>query len=584
MPTLQVALDLMQLNRAVAIAHEAVDGGADWIEVGTPLIKSEGAEAVRVLRREFPGRRIIADTKTMDTGSFEVEIMAKAGADVVTVLGLADDATVEEAVMAGRKYGAEIMVDLINVPDRAERAKEVERLGAAMVCMHMGIDTQMRGEEPPLEVLRRIVSETSIPVAVAGGITAENAGTYAEAGASDIIVGGGIIKTADIGRAASDVKAAMEGARIDTDLARKYGEDDLFEAFGRVSTCNISDAFHKQGVMTGIVPQSLKHRQRMVGRALTVQTTNGDWAKPVEAIDRAKEGDVLVVDVGGAPVAVWGELASHSAMVMGVKGIVVDGAVRDIDDIRDLGFPAFSRTVAPCAGEPKGYGGIGIEVTVGGQRVRTGDWIIGDENGVIVVPKEAAVEVANRSLDVHERENRTRAEIERGSTLSKVNELSKWEPVNRSHGTDPRDLLLGTAADVAPAVLGMLLCRRMRDGGPCPSRTHRPYRRPLAGRRQGVRLPPPYILAAQPRGRTGGLPRMRPHQRRRRRTRARPRIGQAGDRRIHERHAPRSRERPVAGGRRVPPGVDRPLAAHRHPVRVGRGPGGHAELQNRGDR
>lgn len=430
MPTLQVALDLMQLNRAVAIAHEAVEGGADWIEAGTPLIKSEGAEAVRTLRREFPGRKIIADTKTMDTGSFEVEIMAKAGADIVTVLGLADDATIEEAVMAGRKYGAEIMVDLINVPDRAKRAKEVEKLGVAIVCMHMGIDTQMRGEEPPIEVLRRIVSETSIPVAVAGGITAENAGLYAEAGASDVIVGGAITKTGDIRKAASDIKAAINGARIDTDLAKKYSEADLFEAFERVSTCNISDAFHKQGVMFGIVPQSLKHRQKMVGRALTVQTTNGDWAKPVEAIDQAKDGDVIVVDVGGAPVAVWGELASHSAMVMGVRGIVIDGAVRDIDDIRDLGFPAFSRTIAPCAGEPKGYGGIGIEVTVGGQRVRTGDWIVGDESGVVVIPKEMAVEVANRALDVHERENRTREEIERGSTLSKVNELSKWEPVN----------------------------------------------------------------------------------------------------------------------------------------------------------
>lgn len=430
MPTLQVALDLMQLNRAVAIAHEAVEGGADWIEAGTPLIKSEGAEAVRTLRREFPGRKIIADTKTMDTGSFEVEIMAKAGADIVTVLGLADDATIEEAIMAGRKYGAEIMVDLINVPDRAKRAKEVERLGVAMVCMHMGIDTQMRGEEPPIEVLRRIVSETSVPVAVAGGITAENAGLYAEAGASDVIVGGAITKTGDIRKAASDIKAAINGAKIDTDLAKKYTEADLFEAFERVSTCNISDAFHKQGVMFGIVPQSLKHRQKMVGRALTVQTTNGDWAKPVEAIDQAKDGDVIVVDVGGAPVAVWGELASHSAMVMGVRGIVIDGAVRDIDDIRDLGFPAFSRTVAPCAGEPKGYGGIGIEVSVGGQRVRTGDWIVGDESGVVVIPKEMAVEVANRALDVHERENRTREEIERGSTLSKVNELSKWEPVN----------------------------------------------------------------------------------------------------------------------------------------------------------
>lgn len=429
MPVLQVALDLMQLNRSIAIAREAVEGGADWIEAGTPLIKSEGAEAIRALRREFPGRKIIADTKTMDVGAFEVEIMAKAGADIITVLGLADDATIEEAVMAGRKYGAEVMVDMINVPDRVSRAKRVEELGAAYICLHMGIDTQMRGEEPPVDVLRRIVDSVSIPVAVAGGITAENAGEYVEAGATDVIVGGAIIKTGDITAAARDIKAAMSGAEVRTDLAKKYTEEDLFEAFSRVSTCNISDAYHKQGVMFGILPQSLRHKQKLVGRALTVQTTNGDWAKPVEAIDRARDGDVIVIDVGGAPVAVWGELAASSAMVMGVRGVVIDGAVRDIDDIREMGFPAFSRTVAPCAGEPKGYGGVGIEITVGGQRVRTGDWIVGDESGILVIPKEAAVEVANRALDVHERENRTREEINRGSTLSKVNELAKWEPV-----------------------------------------------------------------------------------------------------------------------------------------------------------
>lgn len=127
--------------------------------------------------------------------------------------------------------------------------------------------------------------------------------------------------------------------------------------------------------------------------------------------------------------AVWGELAATSAMVAGCAGVVIDGSIRDIDDIRKMGFPAFARTAVPCAGEPKGYGGIGIEITVGGQRVRTGDWIIGDESGLIVVPKEEAVEVANRALDVHEHEDRTREEIRRGSTLSKVNEISKWEPV-----------------------------------------------------------------------------------------------------------------------------------------------------------
>ncbi len=428
-PVLQIALDFMQLHRSIVISEEAVAGGADWVEIGTPLIKSEGTEAIRTFRKKYPGKKIIADTKTMDTGGFEVEIAAKAGADIITVLGLADDSTISEAVMVARKYGAEVEIDMINVPDKVKRAIEVEKLGVSYICLHMGIDQQMKGEEPPLDVLRKVVAETKIPIAVAGGITAENAGDYVKAGASIIIVGGGITKTQNITAAAKAVKDSMAGKAIEHSvLAKKYGEDELFEAFSRVSTCNISDAFHKQGIIHGLNPY-IKSGDRMVGRALTVQTTNGDWAKPVEAIDQAKEGDIIVIDVGGAPVAVWGELASNSAMMMGVKGVVIDGAIRDIDDIKALNFPAFARTAVPNAGEPKGYGGIGIEITVGGQTVRTGDWIIGDESGLIVVPKEKAVEVANRALAVHENEDRTREEIRRGSTLSKVNELAKWEPV-----------------------------------------------------------------------------------------------------------------------------------------------------------
>jgi 3-hexulose-6-phosphate synthase / 6-phospho-3-hexuloisomerase len=427
-PVLQVALDLMQLNRAVSIAKEAVDGGADWIEVGTPLIKSEGADAIRTLRREFPHATIVADTKTMDVGGTEVEMMAKAGANIITVLGLADDSTIEEAVSVGRKYGASVMIDMINVPDRVTRSKEVEKLGVSYICLHMGIDSQMKGEDPPIDILKKIVSETSIPIAVAGGITANTVKEYIEAGASDIIVGGGIIKVPNVKEATSIIKKAMAGINVKSSIAKKYNEDELFEAFLKCSTCNISDAHHKQGILFGLHPY-IKDGERMAGKALTVQTSNGDWAKPVEAIDIAKPGDIIVIDVGGAPMAVWGELATNSAMVMGVKGVVIDGAIRDIDDIRKLGFPAFARSVTPCAGEAKGYGGIGIEVTVGGQKVRTGDWIIGDESGLIVVPKEVAVEVANRSIDVNERENRTREEIRRGSTLSKVNELAKWEPV-----------------------------------------------------------------------------------------------------------------------------------------------------------
>ena len=85
--------------------------------------------------------------------------------------------------------------------------------------------------------------------------------------------------------------------------------------------------------------------------------------------------------------------------------------------------------MSPHAGEPKGYGGIGQEINCGGQHIRSGDWIIGDENGIIVVPQETAVEVANRSVDVMERENRIREELKRGRTLSSVQELEKWEQI-----------------------------------------------------------------------------------------------------------------------------------------------------------
>ncbi|MDD1747082.1 MAG: orotidine 5'-phosphate decarboxylase [Methanomassiliicoccales archaeon] len=426
---LQVALDMMHLKRALAIGKEAVKGGADWIEVGTPLLKSEGAEAVRAMRRAFPNTTIVADMKTMDVGAFEVEIAVKAGADVVTVMGLADDATISESVLTARRYGAKVMVDLMNVPDKKARARRSAELGAGYICLHVGIDEQMHGRSSPMDVVRDVIRSVSIPVAVAGGINQSNARDFVKAGASIVIVGGAIIKAEDVRSAAREVKKAMTSGRSSAKaVSKKYGMEELYAAFSKVSTPNIADAQHKRGVMDDIHPH-LAHGKRMVGRALTVQTASGDWAKPVEAIDRAKEGDVIVIDAGGSKVAVWGELASISAKLKGVRGVVIDGAARDIETILDIDFPCFSKLVAPHAGEPKGYGGIGHEIVCGGQVVRSGDWVVGDENGVIVVPQESAVEIANRAVDVYERENRIREEIRRGGTLSSVQELEKWEQV-----------------------------------------------------------------------------------------------------------------------------------------------------------
>jgi 3-hexulose-6-phosphate synthase/6-phospho-3-hexuloisomerase len=165
----------------------------------------------------------------------------------------------------------------------------------------------------------------------------------------------------------------------------------------------------------------------MIGPAFTVRTYPGDWAKTVEAIDEAPQESVIVVDAGGVGPAVWGELATHSCIQKKIAGVVIDGAIRDVPEIRKLKFPAFARIITPTAGEPKGLGEMGVPVEVGGVRVFPGDWVFGDDDGVVVIPQKRAVEITNRAMDVLERENRIRREIKEGSTLGKIIELLKWE-------------------------------------------------------------------------------------------------------------------------------------------------------------
>ena len=426
-PKLQIALDLPQGERALQIAKEAVAGGADWIEAGTPLIKSEGMDIVRKLKKKFPKNVIIADLKTMDVGALEADMAARSGADIVVIMGVSSDSTIKEAVLAAGKYGAKVMVDLMATKDPIKRCKKVAELGADYVCIHVGVDEQMRGEDT--KALSDVISKMPLPVAVAGGITSETAPKLVAAGAEIIIVGGAITKSPNVTVATKNIKKAMiSGKSRKTKDFKRHTHEELIEAFSKVSTPNIADAQHHQGGMKGILPRN-RGTVKMIGKALTVQTSNGDWAKPVEAIDVAQPGDVVVIDVGGGTTAVWGELASLSAKRKGVAGVVVDGSVRDLAEINEMGFPCFSKHISPDAGEPKGYGGIGTPITCGGVRVRTGDWIVGDSNGVVVIPAENAVEIANRSLDVLERENRIREEIKRGRTFSKILELKKWEKV-----------------------------------------------------------------------------------------------------------------------------------------------------------
>ncbi|MCZ7362280.1 MAG: orotidine 5'-phosphate decarboxylase, partial [Candidatus Methanoperedens sp.] len=338
-PILQVALDILEIDRAIQIAKEAVEGGVDWIEAGTPLIKSEGMNSIRQLKAAFPDHTILADMKTIDTGAMEVEMAAKAGADIVIILGTADNSAIHDAVRAARKYGVKLMADLISAKDPAKRSKELEEMGIDYINIHAGIDQQMTGVDP-VRILKEL--KLNVPIAVAGGLDEKSAAEAVLSGAGIVIVGGNIVRSSDVTASAKAIRESIDAPVVSKEQEISI-EEKTIELLKRVSTPNISDAMHRKGAMRNI--RSIYPGTKAVGRAVTVQTFEGDWAKTVEAIDIAREGDIIVIYNGSPHVAPWGELATLSCLNKGVAGVVIDGAVRDVDDIRRLNFPVFATSI-----------------------------------------------------------------------------------------------------------------------------------------------------------------------------------------------------------------------------------------------
>ena len=423
-----MALDFIELKRALKVAEEAVKGGIDWLEAGTPLIKSNGMEAVRKLREKFPEKVIVADMKIADTGRVESEIAFKSGADIVVVLGSASDQTIKECVEAAKNYGGKVMVDLMEESANLKRAKEVEKMGIDFISVHTPIDQQMTGDIN-FSLHKTVSQKVKVPVAAAGGINSENIVEAMKAGVSIFIVGGAITKSENVEKSVKNLKEAIKNRKkVPSIYFKRVKIENVKDILLKVSTANISDALHRGGWVKNIKPV-LSEKFKMVGQAITVRTYPGDWAKPVEAIDIGEKGNIIVIDAGGVGPAVWGELATNSCKIKGISGVVIFGGIRDVEEIIKMNFPAFAAVITPQAGEPKGFGEINIPIKIGGQVIKPGDWIVGDRDGVVVIPEEKIVEITNRAMDVLEKENRIRKEIKDGSTLSSVTELLKWEKV-----------------------------------------------------------------------------------------------------------------------------------------------------------
>ncbi|MCU6796180.1 3-hexulose-6-phosphate synthase [Paenibacillus sp. WQ 127069] len=202
---LQLALDLVNIPDAIQLVKE-VEAYIDIVEIGTPIVINEGLHAVKAIKDAYPNLQVLADLKIMDAGGYEVMKASEAGADIITVLGASNDATIKGAVEEARKHGKSILVDMINVTDLEKRAVEIDALGVDYICVHTGYDLQAAGQSPfeELRTVKRVVKNAK--TAVAGGIKLSTLPEVIRAQPDLIIVGGGITGQEDKAGTAAEIR------------------------------------------------------------------------------------------------------------------------------------------------------------------------------------------------------------------------------------------------------------------------------------------------------------------------------------------------------------------------------------------
>ncbi len=191
------------------------------------------------------------------------------------------------------------------------------------------------------------------------------------------------------------------GCRIVEDFERPSKE--LIELYREFPVANIDDCMNR----TAAIHQDIRpmNSARLLGPAFTVKVPEGDNLMFHKAMDMAREGDVIVIDAGGMTSrAIFGELMLTYCKSRGIAGVIVDGSIRDKDAISKMDIPVYARGITPDGPYKNGPGEINTVISFGGQVVRPGDLIIGDEDGVIVVKPEEAAELAEKVKAVSNKE------------------------------------------------------------------------------------------------------------------------------------------------------------------------------------
>lgn len=214
-------------------------------------------------------------------------------------------------------------------------------------------------------------------------------------------------------------------------------DDDWRDRLASLATSTLANALDDAGLHSNVMPtlKAIAPGFRFAGPAVTVRETSGDYGaftsedfRVGAMIDAAAAGDVIVVEAGGARASTWGGTASFAAKLKGVAGLVVDGAVRDLEEIVACGFPVFARHLVPTTGRTRlKVEAVNVPVVVDGVRVAPGDLVVADGTGIVCLPRARAPEIVAHALALARDDASAREDLKAGLTFTQA--MAKYKKI-----------------------------------------------------------------------------------------------------------------------------------------------------------
>lgn len=410
---LYIGLDFLHLENALFYAEQCIAGGIEYLEIGSLLLKNTGFNSVRIFKERFPSIKMVCDLKIIQPQSLEIESIARAQVFAVTISGAISEKNFQSCLSMIKQNSLKAYLDF--------RGCALSVIQNAMPLISQAdaiiVDFIPRSHA----IFQQIASMTDTPLFIHSFSLEENDIKNISNLASTLVVsieeGTGLSAKETI----SKLKSTLSKTETQAEISQKeYNEETLRDKIRQISTVHICEVYRKPVFLEKVYP--LHRFTKIVGRAYTLRVWPGEQKQVVKYLLEIPEKSILVVDAGGFQGnAVWSYLATEIAIKRKISGAVVYGSVSDVPHLRQKGFPCYASYLTAIPGQEEGTFSCNIPLTLGNVSINPGDWMIGDDNGIVCIPALQAFSIVDNAFELARSREPILEELAAIETLTKEN-------------------------------------------------------------------------------------------------------------------------------------------------------------------